>query len=60
MLRPRLFKIPPVASASKVIALVFLYLIGLSMMPLNASATRTVSDSSHRTAAATGLEDPAR
>jgi hypothetical protein len=57
---PRHFKTPAVASASKIIALVFLYLIGLSLMPLNASAMRTASDSPHRTAAATGLEDPAR
>ena len=59
---PRLSKFRGVARASRIIAFVFLYLIGLSLLPPGASAMRAASESffPHRTAAATGLEDPAR
>ena len=52
---------PSLSSASKIIGFVFLYLIGLSLVPMSASAGLHLFDSSPGTAAAaTGPEDPAR
>jgi hypothetical protein len=48
------------ASALKIIALLFLYLVGLSLLPSLAAATRAFADTQDRTAAATGPQRPAR
>ena len=59
-MEPRQILQPSVISASKIIGFVLLYLIGLSLMPLSASAGRYLFDSSPGTAAATGQLDLGR